>query len=214
MAKNKEMIRILIADDHPVFRQGLYRAFSENKDLQVVAEATNGAELLEKIHETEVDVVLLDITMNGEWSLDYMKELKNEFPDLPVIVLSVYPEEHFAMRYIKAGASGYLTKESPLQILIQAVRKVASGGRFLSADFMEKMTFNFSANNKEPHELLSDREFQVLRLLVSGLPLTAIAEKLFLSVKTVSAHRSHILQKMNLESNAELIQYAILNKLI
>ena len=214
MAKNKEMIRILIADDHPVFRQGLYRAFSESKDLQVVAEAVSGPEIIEKVREVKVDVVLLDITMNGEWSLDYMKELKDEFPDLPVMVLSFHPEEHYAMRYIKAGASGYITKESPVQILIQAVRKVASGGRFLSADFMEKMTFNFSANNKEPHELLSDREFQVLRLLVSGLPLTAIAEKLFLSVKTVSAHRSHILQKMNLESNAELIQYAILNKLI
>ena len=208
------MIRILIADDHPVFRQGLYRAFSESKDLQVVAEAVSGPEIIEKVREVKVDVVLLDITMNGEWSLDYMKELKDEFPDLPVMVLSFHPEEHYAMRYIKAGASGYITKESPVQILIQAVRKVASGGRFLSADFMEKMAFNFSDPEKLLHESLSDREFQILCLLVSGHSLTAIAEKLFLSVKTVSAHRSHILQKMKMETNADLIQYAILNQLI
>ncbi len=214
MLKDKEIIRILIADDHPVFRQGLFRAFSGSDGLQVVAEAVDGPELLEKIHETEVDVVLLDITMNGEWSLDYMKELKNEFPDLPVIVLSVYPEEHFAMRYIKAGASGYISKESPLEILKNAVRKVAAGGRFLSVEFMEKMAFNLSASDKQPHELLSDREFQIFRRLVSGDSLTAIAEKLFLSVKTISTHRSHILQKMNMETSAQLIQYAILNKLI
>lgn len=214
MLKNIETIRILIADDHPVFREGLHRAFSDNTDLKVVAEAVDGPELLKKIQETEVDVVLLDITMKGEWSLDYMKELKNEFPDLPVIVLSVYPEEHFALRYIKAGASGYISKENSLEILIQAVRKVASGGRFLSVEFMEKMAFNLSSMDKQPHELLSDREFQVFRLLVSGESLTVIAEKLFLSVKTISAHRSHILQKMNMETNAQLIQYSISNKLI
>jgi two-component system, NarL family, invasion response regulator UvrY len=207
-------IRILIADDHPIFRQGLHRAFAESSGLEVVAEAVNGPELLGKVREAEVDIVLLDITMDGEWSLDYMKELKSEFPDLPVIVLSVYPEEHFAMRYIKAGASGYLTKESPLETLEQAVRKVAEGGRFLSPEFMEKMAFSFPAGEKQPHELLSDREFQVYRLLVSGSSLTAIAEKLFLSVKTVSTHRSRILQKMKMETNAELIQYAILNKLV
>jgi two-component system, NarL family, invasion response regulator UvrY len=214
MTEILETIRVLIADDHPIFRQGLYRAFAESGDLQVVAEAVNGPELLRKVRETEVEVVLLDITMDGEWSLGYMKELKIEFPNLPVIVLSVYPEEHFALRYIRAGASGYLTKESPLEVLEQAVRKVAAGGRYLSAGFMEKMAFNFSANDDCPHELLSDREFQVYCLLVAGSSLVEIAEKLFLSVKTVSAHRSHILQKMKMETNAELIQYAILNKLI
>lgn len=214
MTQTKETVRILVADDHPIFRQGLHRAFAESNGLEVVAEAVNGSDLLGKVRAAEVDIVLLDITMDGEWSLDYMKELKSEFPDLPVIVLSVYPEEHFAMRYIKAGASGYLTKESPLETLEQAVRKVAEGGRFLSPEFMEKMAFNFSTSAKQPHELLSDREFQVYRLLVSGGSLTAIAEKLFLSVKTVSTHRSHILQKMKMETNAELIQYAILNKLI
>ncbi len=214
MTETKETIRILVADDHPIFRQGLYRAFAESEDLLVVAEVVDGPGLLEKVCEVELDIVLLDITMNEEWSLDYMKEMKSKFPDLPVIVLSVYPEEHYAMRYIKAGASGYVTKESPLEVLEQAVRKVAAGGRYLSPEFMEKMAFSFPSGVKQPHELLSDREFQVYRLLVSGGALTAIAEKLFLSVKTVSTHRSHILQKMKMETNAELIQYAILNKLI
>jgi len=214
MTKNNEAIRILIADDHPVFRQGIYRAFSDNHDLDVVEEAVNGPELLEKIEKTKVDVVLLDISMDGEWSLDYMKELKNKYPKLPVVILSVYPEEHFAMRYIKAGASGYVTKDSPLEDLKQAVRKVAAGGRFLSLAFMEKMAFNFSDSDKQPHEYLSSRELQVFYHLVSGNSLKAIAEKLYLSVKTVSAHRSHILQKMKMETNTELIQYAILNQLI
>ncbi len=214
MGKRRDYIRILIADDHPVFREGLHRAFSKKKDLKVVAEAINGRELMDKVQQTEVDVVILDITMNGEWSLDYMKQLKNMFPELPVIVLSVYPEEHFALRYIKAGASGYVTKEIPLDTLIQAVRKVAAGGNYLNAEFMEKVTFKNKGIDKNPHELLSDREFEVFRLIVTGNSLTAIGEKLFVSVKTVSAHRSHILQKMKMESNAELIQYAILNQLV
>ncbi len=214
MTTNNEAIRILIADDHPIFRQGLYRAFSQDKDLQVVAEAANGPELLEKVQEFELDVVLLDISMDGELSLDYMKELKTRIPNLPIIILSVYPEGHFAMRYINAGASGYLNKESPLATLKQAVRKVAAGGKFLSLEFMEKMAFQSSAGEKPLHECLTDRELQVFQLLVSGNSLTTIAKKLFISVKTVSAHRSHIIQKMNVESNSELIQYAIFNKLI
>ncbi|PIQ95744.1 MAG: DNA-binding response regulator [Nitrospinae bacterium CG11_big_fil_rev_8_21_14_0_20_56_8] len=208
------MIRILIADDHPVFRQGLYRAFSATQEIKVVAEAANGPDILEKVCTTEVDVVLLDITMNGEWSLDYMKELKKQFPHLPVIILSVYPEEHFAMRYIKAGASGYVTKESPLETLVQAVRKVAGGGKFMSTEYMEKLTFGFSDKSNTPHENLSNREFEIFCLLAAGHSLTAIADRLCLSVKTVSTHRSHILQKMKMENNSDLIQYAILNHLI
>ncbi len=152
--------------------------------------------------------------MNGEWSLDYMKELKDQYPNLPVIVLSVYPEEHFAMRYIQAGASGYITKESSLEILKLAVRKVAAGGKFLSEEFMEKLAFNFSNEEKQPHEFLSDREFQVFRHLASGKSVSDIAKMLFLSEKTISTHRSHILEKMGLHSTAELIHYALFNKLI
>ncbi len=209
-----QTIRILIADDHPIFRQGLYRAFSGEKDLEVVAEAVNGPDILKKAKDSKIDVVLLDVTMEGEWSLDYLKELLTQYPKLGVIVLSVYPEEHFAARYVKAGASGYVTKESSLGTIKDAIRKVAAGGRYFSIEFLEKMAFNSAGNNKPPHELLSDREFQVFRLLVAGHSLTAIANSLFVSVKTVSAHRSHIIQKMNMESNSQLVQYAVLNKLI
>ena len=211
---NDKAIRIMIADDHPIFRQGLLRAFSGDNDLNVVAEAVNGREILEKAKESKIDVVLLDVTMEGEWSLDYLKELLSHYPRIGVVVLSVYPEEHFAARYVKAGASGYLTKESSLETIKEAIRKVASCGRYFSIDFLEKMAFNSSGNNKPPHELLSDREFQVFRLLVAGHSLTAIAKSLYVSVKTVSAHRSHIIQKMNMESNSQLVQYAVLNKLI
>ncbi len=212
--KKYQEIRILIADDHPIFRQGLYRAFSEDKDLNVVAEAVNGPDILEKAKDFIIDVVLLDVTMEGEWSLDCMKELLSQYPKLKVIVLSVYPEEHFAARYVKAGASGYVTKESPLGVIKEAIRKVAAGGKYFSMEFLVKMAFNSTGNNKPPHELLSDREFQVFRLLVAGHSLTAIANSLFVSIKTVSTHRSHIIHKMNMESNSQLIQYAVLNKLI
>lgn len=214
MEPSSKHIKILVADDHPVFRQGIHRAFSAIKDMEVVEEAVNGGEMLQKARETKVDLVLLDITMGGEWSLEYMKQLKEEFPGLPVVVVSVYPEEHFAMRYLKAGASGYVTKESPLEVLINAIRKVASGGKFLSPEYMEKLTFNFNGFDKQPHEYLTDREFEVFCLLSGGKSLTEIAQKLCLSVKTVSTHRTHILQKMNMKTNSELTQYALLNRLL
>lgn len=208
------MIKIMVVDDHPIFRQGIFRAFSGEDGLKVVAEAVDGPQFLENIKKTEVDVVLLDITMNGEWSLDYLKKVKEDYPKLPVIILSVYPEQHFALRYIKAGASGYVTKESPLDDLKHAVRKVASGGNYLSPGFLEKMAFNASPLDQPPHEKLTNREFQVFCLLATGKSLSEIADKLFVSVKTISSHRTNILQKLNMESNAEIIQYAILNQLI
>lgn len=204
----------MVVDDHPIFRQGIFRAFSSEDGLQVVAEAVDGPEFLENIKKVDIDVVLLDITMKGEWSLDYLKKMKDDYPHLPVIILSVYPEQHFAMRYIKAGASGYVTKESPLDVLKTAVRKVASGGKYLSTDFLEKMAFNGSRLDQAPHEKLTNREFQVFCLLAQGKSLSDIANKLFVSVKTISSHRSNILQKLNMESNAEIIQYAILNQLV
>lgn len=207
-------IKILVADDHPIFRQGIHRAFSTSKDMEVTEEAVNGPEMLEKARSREVDLVLLDITMDGEWSLDYMKQLKEEFPALPVVVVSVYPEEHFAIRYLKAGASGYVTKESSLETLVNAIRKVASGGKFLSPEYMEKLTFNFNGFDKQPHEHLTDREFEVFCQIAGGKSLTEIGQKLCLSVKTVSTHRTHILQKMNMKTNSELTQYALLNRLL
>lgn len=207
-------VKILIADDHPVFREGMHRVISTAPDLQVVAEAKSCAELLDLVRKNKLDIVLLDVTMNKELSLDAMKTVKSEKPNLPILVLSVYPEEYFAMRYIRAGASGYVHKESSLQDLIAAIRKVASGGRHLSPEFMEKLTFTPLGAQAQEHECLSDREFQIFRLLASGEPLTEIGNKLFLSVKTVSSHRTNILRKLNMKSNSEMTKYALLNNLI
>ena len=210
----KRETRILVVDDHPVFREGLRYAFSEKPDLKVVAEAVNGREMLEKVQEYEIDLVLLDVTMENESSLSYMKEVRNKKPDVPILVISVYPENHFATRYINAGASGYITKERPLDELLSAIRKVASGSKYLKADILENIVFCSSETYKTGHQSLSNREFEIFLLLVSGEPLILIAQKLCLSVKTISSHRSNILRKMNMKSNAQLIQYAIKNMLI
>lgn len=207
-------IRILIADDHPIFRQGLKHAFSETSDLEVAGEASNGSELLEKIRSGNYSVILLDISMAGKDSLDTLKQLKTERPKLPVLVLSVYPEDRFAVRFIRAGASGYLTKESVSDQLLDAVRKVARGGRYVSQALTEKLAFDFADHEKQPHEYLSDREYQVFCMIGAGKSLTEIGKELSLSVKTVGTHRTHILEKMKMKNNAQLIQYAILNSLV
>ncbi len=207
-------IKILVADDHPIFRQGLKNTFSETTDIEVVSEASDGNELLEKIKGEDASLVLLDITMAGKSSLDTLKQLKIEMPKLPVLVLSVYSEDHYAVRFIKAGASGYLNKESSPEILMEAVRKVASGGKYVSPELKEKLAFDFTNHDKQPHEFLSDREYQVFCMIGSGLSLTEIGKELSLSVKTIGTHRTHILEKMKLKNNAQLIQYAILNNLV
>lgn len=207
-------INILIADDHPIFRQGLKHAFSETADLAVVGEASNGFEALEKIRSMDINVVLLDISMAGQSSLDTLKQIKVEKPKLPVLVLSVYPEDQCAVRFIRAGAAGYLTKESISDQLLDAVRKVATGGRYVSQTLTEKLAFDFADPEKRPHELLSDREFQVFCMIGGGKSLTQIGKDLSLSVKTVGTHRTHILEKMKMKTNAQLIQYAILNQLV
>ena len=209
-----EKIKVIVADDHPVFRKGLKYVISQGNDFEVIGEAECSADLLDLIPSATVDIVTLDVVFAGEQSLDCLKKLKGQCPDLPVLVLSMYPEECYALRYIKAGASGYICKDRPLEELTQAIRKVAEGGRFVSQEFMEKLTFAFNGKNCPPHELLSDREFQVFQLICKGRSLTRIAEDLCLSVKTISTHRGHILEKMKMESNAELIQYALLNGLL
>jgi len=210
----KSKIKILIADDHPLFRQGLKNAFSETPDIEVVGEAENGNDVLGKVREHDLSLVLLDISMPGKGGLEVLKQLKSEHPKIPVLILSVYQENQYAVRFIKAGASGYLTKESSIDTLLEAVRKVAQGGNYASADITEKLAFDFLNIDKPLHELLSDREYQVFSMIATGKSLTEIGKDLSLSVKTISTHRTRILEKMRMKKNAELIHYAIQQELI
>ena len=210
----KSKIKILIADDHPLFRQGLKNAFEDTHDIEVVSEVENSNDILSKVRENELSLVLLDISMPGKGGLEILKQLKTEFPKIPVLILSVYPENQYAVRYIKAGASGYLTKESSIDTLLEAVRKVSQGGNYASADITEKLAFDFLNTDKPPHELLSDREYQVFSMIAIGKSLTEIGIELSLSVKTISTHRTRILDKMKMKKNAELIHYAIQLELI
>ncbi len=210
----KSKINILIADDHPLFRQGLKNAFSETPDIEVVDEAENGNDVLGKVREHDLSLVLLDISMPGKGGLEVLKQLKSEHPKIPVLILSVYQENQYAIRFIKAGASGYLTKESSIDTLLDAVRKVAQGGNYASADITEKLAFDFLNIDKPLHELLSDREYQVFSMIATGKSLTEIGKDLSLSVKTISTHRTRILDKMRMKKNAELIHYAIQHELL
>ena len=210
----KSKIKILTADDHPLFRRGLKNAFADTQDIEVVAEATNSNDVLARVRENELNLVLLDISMPGKGGLEVLKQMKTEFPKIPILILSVYPENQYAVRFIKAGASGYLTKESSIDILIEAVRKVAQGGNYASTDITEKLAFDFLNTDKPPHELLSDREYQVFSMIATGKSLTEIGTDLSLSVKTISTHRTRILEKMKMKKNAELIHYAIQQNLL
>ncbi|PIQ95393.1 MAG: DNA-binding response regulator [Nitrospinae bacterium CG11_big_fil_rev_8_21_14_0_20_56_8] len=211
---DRKKINILIADDHPLFRRGLKHVFSETEDIHVAGEAETGQELLNLVRKNEFDLILMDIAMPGKSGLEILKQLKSEVPKIPVLILSVYPEEQYAVRFIKAGASGYLTKESASEKLLEAVRKVAGGGKFASVEITEKLAFGFFDTNKLPHEILSDREYQVFCMIAGGKSLTEIGEDLSLSVKTISTHRTRILEKMGMRKNAELIHYAIQHKLV
>lgn len=209
------MIAILIADDHAVVRKGLVQIVSETMDIKVAAEASNGEEVLDLAREHDLDVVVLDLNMPGPSGLDVLKQLNSEFPDLPVLVLSVHPEDQYALRVLRAGASGYLTKESAPDQLVHAIRKVAEGGKYLSAAVTEQLLFQLDGDADQPlHARLSDREFQVMRLLAQGKSVTEIAEKLSLGVKTISTYRARLLEKMQMKSNAELARYALENDLI
>ena len=211
------MIRVLIADDHAVVRQGLKQILGDTPEMVVAGEATNGQEVLDKVRAEAWDIVVLDISMPDRSGLDILKELQSERPKLPVLVLSMYSEDQFAVRVLKAGARGYLTKDSAPDDLVKAIRKVVSGGTYVSGFLAEKLAMEIGIgtdSSKLPHETLSDREFQVLRLIAAGKSVKEIAAELYLSVKTVSTYRARLLLKMNLETNAELIHYAVQNRLI
>lgn len=209
------MMRVLIADDHAVVRQGLKQILGDTPEMLVAGEATNGQEVLDKVRAETWDVVVLDISMPDRSGLDILKQLRSERPKLPVLVLSMYSEDQYALRVLKAGASGYLTKDSAADELVKAIRKVVSGGRYVSPLLAEKLAFEIGGDSSRlPHESLSDREFQVLRLIAAGKSVKEIAAELGLSVKTVSTYRARMLEKMKLGTTAELIHYAIQNRLI
>ena len=209
------MIKILIADDHPVVRKGLKEIIEETPGMMVGDEASNGQETIEKVRKSDFDIVLLDISMPGRSGLEIIKELKSEKPDLSVLILSMHPEEQYAVRVLKAGASGYLTKESAPDELITAIRKASIGRKYISSSLAEKLAFDLEIDAEKPlHETLSDREYEVMRMIASGKTISEIAKKLFLSVKTISTYRSRILEKTGMKSNAELTHYALKNRLV
>ena len=211
---DSKKIKIIIADDHPLFRRGLKHALEETSDIEVIGESCNGEDLLSLIRDSKPNIILLDIAMPGKSGLDLLKQLKNEHPKLPILILSVYPEEQYAIRFLKAGASGYLTKESVAEKLAEAIRKIVGGGKYASTAIIEKLAFDFSDSEKLPHETLSDREYQVFGMIAVGKSLTEIGVELSLSVKTISTHRTRILEKMKMKKNAELIHYAITQNLL
>ena len=204
------MIRIVIADDHAIVREGLKRIVSEVKDMQVAGEAADGTEVRQRVRELEFDSLVLDLSMPGRSGMELIKLVHAEKPKLRILILSMHQELQYAVRAIKCGASGYLTKESAPGQLELAIRKIAGGGAFVTAEVAEQLALGaMPGSETASHESLSDREFEVFRLLAAGVSVTDIAARLKLSVKTVSTHKSNLMQKMNLHNTTELVRYAI-----
>lgn len=209
------MIRILIADDHPIVRRGVKGILARDIEGAICGEAENAQEVLSEVQSQDWDLVILDMTMPGRSGLDILKDLKKLRPKLPVLFLSMHPEDQLGKRALKAGASGYMNKESAPEELIKAIRKVLAGGLYVSATLAEKLALDLGAKTEQPlHERLSDRELEVLRLIGSGKAISQIAEILHLSVATVSTYRTRILEKMSMTTTAELMNYALRNRLV
>ncbi len=209
------MIKILIADDHTIVREGLKQIIVNTAGMVVTGEAANGQETLDLIRKNNFDVILLDIAMPEKDGLAILKQLKREKIELPVLVLSMHPEEQYAVRVLKMGAAGYLTKASASDELIKAIRKISTGKKYISDSLAEKLALDLDIDTEKlPHEYLSDREFQVLCMIASGKTVTNIAEELSLSVNTISTYRVRVLDKLKMTSNSELTRYAIKNQLV
>ena len=209
------MLRIMIADDHPVVRRGLKQIIEESPDMMVVDEAEDGSDALAKARTGEYDIVLLDISMPGKDGLEVLRQLRNDRSSVPALVLSMYPEAQYAVQALRAGASGYMTKESAPNELVAAIRKVCAGGKYVSASLAERLASYVQKDTETTAlEMLSSREYQVMRLIASGRTPTEIARDLCLSVKTVSTYRGRILEKLNLKNSAALTHYAVKNGVI
>ena len=209
------MIKIVIADDHDIVRAGLKQIISDSRDMKVTGESGNAEQLIELVKKNDYDVVLLDLKMSGMNGLDAIKHIKLIKPDLPVIVLSMHAEDQYAVRTIRAGASGYITKETASENLITAIKKAVAGGRYISPALAESLADSIAwGGNEAPHDALTDREFQVMCMIASGRSVSEIASELFLSVKTISTYRHRILTKMSMKNNSELTHYVIKNNLL
>ena len=209
------MINVLVADDHAVVREGLKHILSETNDMKVADEAKTGHEVLKKVGRSGFDMVVLDMSMPGRSGLDILKEIKNHKPKLPVLVMSMDPEDHYAVRALRAGASGCLTKESQPEEFIKAIRNVSLGRKYVSSSIAEKLAYTLETRSGKPlYESLSDQEYHVLCMIASGKTVKEIAEELCLSTKTISTYRFRILQKMIMKNNAELTNYAVKNRLV
>ena len=208
------MIKVIIVDDHPVVRRGLKQIIEDEPDMQVAGEAKNAGECFSLVRKTDCTLILLDITLPDRSGFDVLKQLKYEHPNLPILILSVHPEDQYGLRLIKAGASGYLMKEGAPEELVKAIRKVNVGGKYVSASLAEKLVSRLGVFDRPPHENLSDREFQILCLIAGGKSLKGIADELCISEKTVSTYRSRIMEKMRMSTNSDLIHYALDHHLV
>ena len=209
------MISVLVVDDHAIFREGIKKVLATTADIVVAAEAGDGRDVARKIREGGFDVVVLDIALPGKDGIAVLRELKAEHPGLPILILSMYPEEQYAVRVLKEGASGYLTKESVPSELIAAIRRVAQGRKYVSESLAERLAIDVEATRTQPrHERLSGREYQVFLMIASGKTTKEIAHLLSLSPTTISTHRGRILEKMGMKNTAEIVRYAVRNSLV
>ena len=209
------MLRILIADDHTVVRKGLRQILLDEFPAAIIEEVADAEELIKKVMAAQWDVVVSDLSMPGRSGLDALQQIKLIYPDLPVLILSIHPEEQYALRALKSGASGYLSKDTAPDELVKAVKKVLLGKKYISQSIAEKLVNTFSSNtDRNPHENLSDREFDVMKLLANGKSVSEIADILSLSVTTVSTYRARVMVKMDMKSNSDLTKYAIEHRLL
>jgi DNA-binding NarL/FixJ family response regulator len=209
------MLHVLIADDHPIVRNGLKKILSEETDVSVIDEAKDGWEVIEKVRQNTYHVVVLDISMPGLSGIDVLKQIKNEFGNLGILMLSIFPEDQYALRVLKAGASGYLTKEAAPNELLRAIKKIARGERYISPRLAEKLAGYISTGGERVlHEGLSDREFSVFKMIASGKTIKEIADELSLSIKTIHTYRTRVLDKMEMKTNSDLTSYALSNGIL